>query len=212
MLNAIIPAFTHPCSYDMIDDLMLMLDGRVAYLGPACKAVEYFSGIGHPLPSEYNPADHFMKILQVGLLLLVSISGNVSGPNAFSHFHLLGCLIPFMLQDPELGPAALDLWDQNAPELVQKDEDFAALMSPDQVQVSQIPKEMLTKGNTVPVQFVSLMQRSFRNTIRNKGSGIAALIQSIVVGLIIRWAATVPSLAFQAFTQPSFGCIVFAMA
>lgn len=45
------------------DRLLLLSAGRTAYMGPARDAVEYFTELGYPLPQNYNPADHFLNVL-----------------------------------------------------------------------------------------------------------------------------------------------------
>ena len=49
--------------FAIFDRLLLLSAGRVAYMGPAKEAVGYFAGIGYPLPDNYNPADHFLNVL-----------------------------------------------------------------------------------------------------------------------------------------------------
>jgi ABC-type multidrug transport system ATPase subunit len=47
-----------------LDDLLLIAPGgRTAYLGPANKAQEYFTSLGHEFPLTSNPADILMDIL-----------------------------------------------------------------------------------------------------------------------------------------------------
>ncbi|OMJ74032.1 hypothetical protein SteCoe_27150 [Stentor coeruleus] len=45
------------------DKLLLLNHGKTVYMGEAKGAVDYFGEIGHPLPLNYNPADHFLKVL-----------------------------------------------------------------------------------------------------------------------------------------------------
>lgn len=45
--------------FHMLDDLLLLADGRVVYHGPASEAVGYFAVLGHPCPMYTNPADFF---------------------------------------------------------------------------------------------------------------------------------------------------------
>lgn len=47
------------------DRLLLLSGGRTAYMGPAKDAVGYFADIGYPLPNNYNPADHFLNVLNL---------------------------------------------------------------------------------------------------------------------------------------------------
>lgn len=51
--------------FELFDKLMLISEGRVAYIGPADQASVFFTSCGHPLPQNYNPADHFIKALAI---------------------------------------------------------------------------------------------------------------------------------------------------
>ncbi|KNA20495.1 hypothetical protein SOVF_051940 isoform D [Spinacia oleracea] len=51
--------------YTMFDVLILLAKGGlIAYLGPAKKVEEYFSGLGITVPERVNPPDHFIDILE----------------------------------------------------------------------------------------------------------------------------------------------------
>lgn len=52
--------------YAMVDSLMLLAGGRCAYYGPAgafCHS--YFAGLKHPVPEDFNPADHLLDVISV---------------------------------------------------------------------------------------------------------------------------------------------------
>ena len=49
--------------YQMFDNIILLSNGRLAYLGPREEAIPYFERIGYPCPINYNPADYFVQIL-----------------------------------------------------------------------------------------------------------------------------------------------------
>ena len=51
--------------YDMFDRVLLMAEGRVAFLGSTAEAAGYFSSIQMPCPVNYNPADHYIHVLAV---------------------------------------------------------------------------------------------------------------------------------------------------
>lgn len=63
--RCIIATIHQPSSqiFDNFDKLLLLNHGKTIYMGEAKGAVTYFSEIGHPLPLNYNPADHFLKVL-----------------------------------------------------------------------------------------------------------------------------------------------------
>lgn len=47
----------------MFDRLLLMADGRTAFLGQADEALSFFSSQGLPCPPNYNPADFYIHTL-----------------------------------------------------------------------------------------------------------------------------------------------------
>ncbi|KAI8435268.1 hypothetical protein MSG28_003607 [Choristoneura fumiferana] len=49
--------------YAMFDKLLIMADGRVAFLGSPDQATDFFRELGAACPANYNPADHFIQIL-----------------------------------------------------------------------------------------------------------------------------------------------------
>lgn len=49
--------------YAMFDKLLIMAEGRVAFLGSPDQATEFFRELGAACPANYNPADHFIQIL-----------------------------------------------------------------------------------------------------------------------------------------------------
>ena len=52
--------------FQLIDDLILLAEGRLVYSGPGGKtAVNYFTKIGFKCPQFHNPADYFLDIISV---------------------------------------------------------------------------------------------------------------------------------------------------
>jgi len=52
--------------YAMLDGLMLLANGRVAYAGIAgADSTSYFTAAGYPIPEGFNPADHFLDVICV---------------------------------------------------------------------------------------------------------------------------------------------------
>ncbi|CAG2183912.1 unnamed protein product, partial [Oppiella nova] len=51
--------------FTIFSHLLLMAEGRVAYLGKLEKAIEYFSTLGLFCPNNYNPSDFYIKQLAV---------------------------------------------------------------------------------------------------------------------------------------------------
>ncbi|XP_013391243.1 protein white [Lingula anatina] len=51
--------------FAMFDRILLMAEGRVAYMGPAKDTLEYFKSGGFTCPVNYNPADFFIHTLAI---------------------------------------------------------------------------------------------------------------------------------------------------
>ncbi|XP_055625717.1 protein white isoform X2 [Toxorhynchites rutilus septentrionalis] len=51
--------------YCLFDKILLMAEGRVAFLGSPYQASEFFSQLGIPCPPNYNPADFYVQMLAI---------------------------------------------------------------------------------------------------------------------------------------------------
>ena len=51
--------------FTRLDSLLLLAEGKTAYLGAAAEAKPFFSSIGFPCPEDFNPADHLVQVLSV---------------------------------------------------------------------------------------------------------------------------------------------------
>ncbi|XP_050452990.1 protein white [Cataglyphis hispanica] len=49
----------------LFDKILLMAEGRVAFMGTAAQACAFFKTLGAACPSNYNPADYFVQMLAV---------------------------------------------------------------------------------------------------------------------------------------------------
>lgn len=49
--------------FDLFDDLILMVAGRLVYQGPSVDSVQYFTQMGFKSPEFSNPPDYFMSIM-----------------------------------------------------------------------------------------------------------------------------------------------------
>lgn len=49
----------------MLDKLLLMSGGQMAYFGPTHDVIGFFERIGYPISPHYNPADFIMEKLKV---------------------------------------------------------------------------------------------------------------------------------------------------
>ncbi|KAL9966624.1 hypothetical protein ACROYT_G024727 [Oculina patagonica] len=51
--------------YAMFDSILLLAEGRTAYMGSAADAITYFTSLGYPCPVNFNPADYFVHTLAI---------------------------------------------------------------------------------------------------------------------------------------------------
>lgn len=51
--------------FQLFDRLLLMSEGRTAFLGSTDNAIEFFNTVGYPCPMNYNPADHYVHVLAI---------------------------------------------------------------------------------------------------------------------------------------------------
>lgn len=51
--------------FAMFDRILLMAEGRTAFLGPVNQTLSFFSSQGLPCPSNYNPADFYIHTLAI---------------------------------------------------------------------------------------------------------------------------------------------------
>ncbi|XP_055342361.1 protein white-like [Paramacrobiotus metropolitanus] len=49
----------------LFDTLLLLAEGRTAWLGPREEAGEFFLNLGRPIPEDYNPADFYVNVLAI---------------------------------------------------------------------------------------------------------------------------------------------------
>jgi len=49
--------------WELIDNVVLLAEGRLMYQGPRQSMADFFEQYGHPVPVHYNPADHYIEVL-----------------------------------------------------------------------------------------------------------------------------------------------------
>ncbi|XP_045474983.1 protein scarlet [Harmonia axyridis] len=49
--------------FAMFSQIILLAEGRIAYMGSRSGALNFFNSMGYPCPSAHNPADYFIRIL-----------------------------------------------------------------------------------------------------------------------------------------------------
>ena len=147
--------------YNLLDDLMLLVEGKVVYLGTRERCIDYFSSIGYECPNNFTPTDYFMTLMQdedVKYELIQEWSKLVASGEV-SQFQY----------DPKKSSTS-------------KENEFSP--NHDSNAIKCTPCNEAHQASFV-VQCQELFVRSFRNYSRNKYFLIAQLGQSFVVAFIV---------------------------
>ncbi|CAG2174480.1 unnamed protein product [Oppiella nova] len=51
--------------FELFDNLLLMADGRVAFMGTTGEAKDFFSSLGYDCPEDFNPSDYYINELAI---------------------------------------------------------------------------------------------------------------------------------------------------
>jgi ABC-type multidrug transport system ATPase subunit len=49
--------------WELVDNVILLAEGRLMYQGRRAKMEAFFAATGHPTPLNYNPADHYIRAI-----------------------------------------------------------------------------------------------------------------------------------------------------
>lgn len=49
--------------FSLFSHLHLLAEGKTIFCGPLEQAKGHFEAVGHPCPSFYNPADHYIRVM-----------------------------------------------------------------------------------------------------------------------------------------------------
>jgi len=143
--------------FEIFDELLLLANGRMAYMGKAPDVLQYFNTAGHPAPSNYNPAEFLMELLSVH-----SEKGEESA---------------------EAVNALCDQWEES-PEMAafMKVNGAKHTEKGDGEDAGQ-DKTQFNSGFCT--QFVALLKREMRMKARNPFEYKIPVIQAVILGLII---------------------------
>ena len=147
--------------FHMLDDLLLLADGKVVYHGLAADAVPYFTALGHPCPMYTNPADFFF----------LELLGDIRKLNRDSD------------RAGNLVEELCDAWSTSKEQklLLAEQESDVIKASDENLDLSEYKKEFSSFSR----QFSFLIKRAGLNLIRDKMIlGVKAL-QTIVIALLL---------------------------
>lgn len=146
--------------FHLLDDLLLLSGGRVAYCGEVASSVGYFASLGFPCPQYNNPADYFfMEVLNETVPRRWAAQGS---PEADPCARVSAVLARWLESESARAPASASLGLKDAGKLLP-----------------------VKQRASFPAQFWLLLQRSGRNVWRNKMVARVRFFQSAFVALVI---------------------------
>ncbi|KAI9502085.1 P-loop containing nucleoside triphosphate hydrolase protein, partial [Coemansia spiralis] len=146
--------------FEMIDDILILYEGRIVYLGERAHLTDYLAKLGFPCGMYTNPADHVFNSV------------------------LFGSTAEFKDQTKQEEKASerarylMDSWEgSNEAARVR-----ALIDDPD---LTPIQETQFRRKSPAFVQFKYLIKRSARNALRNKMVLHIRLAQGIILGLLL---------------------------
>ena len=163
--------------FKLFDQLLLISEGKMLYIGDSEKAVEYFAKLSFKCPDLTNPADFFMDITSVDR------RSEVAERNSRDRLHLFAS----KCEERELGENAVKLADSMNSSLfgganASKDSKDRTKNRKDD---DELMSEYQGRGANWFQQFVLLMDRSMREQKRNVIGIIVPIVIDVIYALIL---------------------------
>lgn len=211
--------------FHMLDDLLLLADGRVIYHGPTANAVPYFAALGYTCPLYTNPADFFfLQLLGHGSSSSNSGSGVEAEDDETASISSTLFIGPNQSQIPQQQQQQLhrprkvtksrvnelcNAWlASKEAEAVEKETSAEGIIPEGGFNLQHFRKE----SSTFIRQFAYLLLRTGRNVIRDKMMFPVKLLQTGVIGILfglVYWQVGDPSKTVSAQSQDRAGCLYF---
>nr|QUF59469.1 ATP-binding cassette transporter Abcg-like5 [Brachionus angularis] len=145
--------------FEKFDRLCLLAEGRLAYIGDSIEAGKFFSGQGFPVPSNYNPADHYIITL---------------------------AMVPTRREECEQIIEKVCINFEKSNQMAYLNEDLKkANEMPSNPNTKISLKNKISYKVNVFVQFIWLLWRSFLATIRDPFSTQIAVVQTIFIAVLL---------------------------
>jgi ABC-type multidrug transport system ATPase subunit len=142
--------------WQMIDNVVLLSEGFLMYQGPVKKTEFFFESCGFPTPEEYNPADHYVTV----------INGDFGTDK----------------QDPKWWASKFETWKINQSPM---DASFKKGDSPRRNSLSIEQSSIETKRGQLSKQILELVRRYFTNILFNPGMIGVRVVMYSMLALII---------------------------
>ncbi|KAJ2726258.1 hypothetical protein GGI07_000735 [Coemansia sp. Benny D115] len=153
--------------YELIDDIIILYEGRIVYMGERANLVDYLARLGHPCGMYTNPADHvFNSVLFDKQALTRSRATTASGGLGKG------------AEMERRSMALAESWQQSA--------EAATLQTLiDAPELAPIDARQFRRTSSTTTQLKYLIKRSALNAVRNKFIINIRLAQGIFFGLLI---------------------------
>jgi ATP-binding cassette subfamily G (WHITE) protein 2 len=182
--------------FKLFDELIILNKGHVLYQGAADEIIPHYAEAGFPCPAYTNPADHILDIVTF-----------VSGCDEKQILQNQKTLQDFMIKKRKM---------------IRKESEDKLLLNDYDVQEFDRKKWKAPRSNRAPwfKQFCVLSTRSLKDTLRNRTTIIAQILQNIIVAVLIgtvfydigsdqrSMVKRMPVLFFCAINQGVFGALI----
>ncbi|KNE63125.1 hypothetical protein AMAG_08288 [Allomyces macrogynus ATCC 38327] len=172
--------------FEMLDDVMILVDGQILYHGPTVDMVAYFTSRSFPCPNHYNPADFvFMSIINntpehaIDALLLDYRKSVMPG-----HAAAAAAIITALTLEADHHRRTASTAASAMP--VKRRNPWTAHRERKRRQrIGNAPLEMTKYYPPFRQQFAYLTKRAWFNTIRNKLMLQTRLVQALFLGVLV---------------------------
>ncbi|KAG2462440.1 broad substrate specificity ATP-binding cassette transporter ABCG2-like [Polypterus senegalus] len=177
--------------FKLFDSLTLLAIGKMMYHGPSSSALQYFRSIGYECESFNNPADFFLDV----------INGDSTAVTASKDYAIENHDQVKQVKADEDNDAAINIEDveridktivQKLHEEYLKSEVHAKTMEAlKAIEATRPPSkkrkfmQSITYSTSFTTQLYWVINRAFKNLIRNPQASVAQIVVTIVLGLIV---------------------------
>ncbi|KNE62128.1 hypothetical protein AMAG_07374 [Allomyces macrogynus ATCC 38327] len=170
--------------FEMLDDVMILVDGQILYHGPTQDMVAYFTARNFPCPNHYNPADFvFMSIINntpahvIDALLLDYRKSAMPG-----HAAAAAAIITALTLEADHHRRTMSTASTAEPS---RNPWHAHRERKRRRRIGNAPLEMTKFYPPFRQQFAYLTKRAWLNTIRNKLMLQTRLMQAVFLGVLV---------------------------
>ncbi|KAJ1961547.1 hypothetical protein GGI12_003187 [Dipsacomyces acuminosporus] len=163
--------------FELVDDLLILCEGQVAYLSERAHLVEYLEKLGHPCGMYTNPADHIFNdvLFDPGF---ASKASECSAQSLTTQATLPTSAENNVMHASQRAARMISAWSNSSEANIVNER----IRNPE---LSPIQESQFRKMSAPMVQLKYLLKRSMKNALRNKLVLRIRIGQAIGFGLII---------------------------